>query len=732
MKTKTKKHTCRALMGLVALTTLVMAVNILPALAQQQTIRVGSELAVDGLSVAEQAARSFDLHEELMTIIPFGVENAQLRIEINQKDRDDLAVTPPSGTAPLRVGVVKSVSGNVGKPVGQTFNHGVVGHNSDGSFVWAITVTSPGAQAIRVHFTDFSLPDNTEMYFLGPNDQAHGPYVGKGRNNNGDFWTRSIVSDRGTVLLKYTGDSPDVDQPKMSFTISDVGHIRGRPPRSQEKSDDTWPCSDNAACLVDVNCVDTGLAAPAEDAVAKMEWIEGRYIYTCSGGLLADTDPDTQIPYFLTANHCLASDNSSLQTFFNYTTDSCEGFCPDNVLTGEPPSASTIGGTVVATGSEGDFTFLTLDESPPAGAVFLGWNNSPVAFSDGNELHRISNPNFGPQAYSSHVVDADSPTCRSWPRGERIYSKDTLGATMGGSSGSPVLNSEGEVVGQLSGCCGYNCGNVCDSDNNWTVDGALAYYWPLVEEFLDPQPECTTAADCDDGLYCNGTESCVGSVCQPGEPVVCNDNISCTDDSCDENTDLCSHIANNANCDDGFFCTGTEICDPDNDCTSGSNPCTGNEVCNDITDTCDIPVCNNNGTCELNEDCFNCPDDCISGTTEGTDCNACFKGKCDGICHPKEVGTDCPDCAVSYCCGDGVCSGEENTTTCAIDCGATPVTETNCSDGIDNDGDGRTDCADEDCSSDPLCSSSCYPRKAECTTNEECCSGKCLRNNTCK
>ena len=144
MKSNPKKHTCRVLIGLVALTTHVIIANTMPALAQQRAIRVGPEVAVGGLTVAEQAARSLHLHERLMSIMPPGAANAQLRIEINQKDLDDLAVKPPSGTAPLRVGVVKSIPGHIGKAVGQAFNHGVIEQNRDASFVWALTVTSPG------------------------------------------------------------------------------------------------------------------------------------------------------------------------------------------------------------------------------------------------------------------------------------------------------------------------------------------------------------------------------------------------------------------------------------------------------------------------------------------------------------------------------------------------------------------------------------------------------------
>ena len=50
-------------------------------------------------------------------------------------------------------------------------------------------------------------------------------------------------------------------------------------------------------------------------------------------------------------------------------------------------------------------------------------------------LKRVSHPNFGAQTYAEHQVDTGAQTCSGWPRGERIYSRDTLGATDGGSSG---------------------------------------------------------------------------------------------------------------------------------------------------------------------------------------------------------------------------------------------------------------------------------------------------------
>ena len=52
-------------------------------------------------------------------------------------------------------------------------------------------------------------------------------------------------------------------------------------------------------------------------------------------------------------------------------------------------------------------------------------------------------------------------------------------------------------------------------------------------------------------------------------------------------------------------------------------------------------------------------------------------------------------------------SGAEGEYTISVDC--PPETELNCMDATDNDGDGKTDCDDEDCADDAYCTASCTP-----------------------
>jgi len=505
--------------------------------------RAPSEVSVDGVTPEAFFEQQRELHDWLVTQLPEGVDQVVVRVDITDQERD--SITAPVNTdepAPMRVGVVKSLRDRVGLARGEDLNRNAKASNSvmqqttDGGFVWATTVTSPGAVAIRVHFEDFSIPANAEVYFLSQEGEAYGPYVGAGPDDTGEFWSNSLTSSTGIVLLKYYG-APDADDlAGLSLRITDVAHVSIDFPRPVGEGGIASFCTYNASCVDNATCGSTGPASAAESAVAKMRWISGAYVYICTGGLLADTDGSSQIPYFLTANHCMSrsKDAKNLEAYFQYQvscgTSNCVGsFSP-------APSPSTLGASVVATGRSGDFTLLQLNQTPPSGSVFLGWNSTPIANTNGAALHRISHPSGAPQAYSRHAVDTGAGTCTGWPRGERIYSNDISGATEGGSSGSPVVNAAGEVVGQLSGCCGYNCGNVCDSGSNSTVDGAFAYYWSSVAPYLDPQggpnPVCGDGT-CDAGEdSCNCPADCPGTCGCGGNKAPCNTGADCCSGNC--------------------------------------------------------------------------------------------------------------------------------------------------------------------------------------------------------
>jgi hypothetical protein len=164
--------------------------------------------------------------------------------------------------------------------------------------------------------------------------------------------------------------------------------------------------------------------------------------------------------------------------------------------------------------------------------------------------------------------------------------------------------------------------------------------------------QCQGPADCDDGLYCNGWEDCVGGVCVAGPAISCDDGISCTVDTCNEAIAACANVADDSVCDDGEFCNGTEICNTTQDCQAGTPPnandgvgCT-DDTCDEATDsivsTPNNTNCDNSQFCDGVETC-DAVNDCQAGSDPCPDqtCNE-ISDQCSGSPDPiakLETGT---------------------------------------------------------------------------------------------
>ena len=204
-------------------------------------------------------------------------------------------------------------------------------------------------------------------------------------------------------------------------------------------------------------------------------------------------------------------------------------------------------------------------------------------------------------------------------------------------------------------------------------------------------PPCVNDGDCADGLFCNGAETCDPTgICLAGTPVDCDDAVGCTDDSCNEATDSCDNDTNDALCDNGLFCDGSETCDLNNDCQAGSDPCSG-QSCDEGTDSC--------FNCVTDPDCAdgqfcNGVEICVAGACQAgppVDCDdgvACTDDSCD------EGADSCGNVANDGLCDNGqFCDGSE---TCDVnnDCqaGSDPCddgvgcTDDSCDEGADSCG----------------------------------------------
>jgi V8-like Glu-specific endopeptidase len=454
---------------------------------EQQGYRVGNVAGTD------VDARQVDIHARLVAERPAGADERPLTIEVTDEERASLGVNEP-GTRKLRIGTVKALNAHVrfddltpsalkGRRVRE---HGVLQGTDDGGLVWTASLRSEGATALQVRIDGFFLPPGAELWFYTTAGETHGPYTWAGPQATREFWTNSVSGSEAYLQLRMSGPVSQEDLRRLGFVIADVVHIdesilkRGSGP---EAASSAGFCSYNASCVESGECVGPEWN-DVRNAVARIRFNSGPFAYLCSGGLVADTGA-SGTPYFLTANHCISrsGEASSMEAFFQYRSTAN---CGSANNCGSPSSSvpRTLGATILSTSSTSDYTLLRLSQPAPTGSHFLGWTTASVATANNTQLFRFSHPAGAPQAYSAHVVDTSRPTCSSWPRGAWIYSSDVFGATEGGSSGSPVVNAQSKLVGQLSGACGFNVNDSCDKNANATVDGAFANYYNAVSQFL--------------------------------------------------------------------------------------------------------------------------------------------------------------------------------------------------------------------------------------------------------
>ncbi|MEM1411326.1 MAG: trypsin-like peptidase domain-containing protein, partial [Pseudomonadota bacterium] len=307
--------------------------------------------------------------------------------------------------------------------------------------------------------------------------ELYGPFGTELMDVHGTLWTPSVYGERITLIAATPATTGGA-----SFRIASVAELfeldaQGQPKLEANPKNDL-PCAEDAQCI---GTSSFSTIEETQSAIGSYTFVSGGSSFVCSGGLVNDTDTETFIPYFLTANHCLSTgaEASTVEVVWDYYASSCNGSAPSR---GSLPRSN--GATLLRTGEFADFTFLRLS-NVPGGRWFMGWETGRSAISNGTVLHRVSHPGGGPQVYSRTAVSSPPPfSCSGLPTSNYIYSSQLQGGTAGGSSGAPVLLDNGRIVGQFFGDCGENIDDNCDYDN-LAVDGALASFFGEIATYLE-------------------------------------------------------------------------------------------------------------------------------------------------------------------------------------------------------------------------------------------------------
>ncbi|SPE51083.1 putative Lysyl endopeptidase [Verrucomicrobia bacterium] len=351
---------------------------------------------------------------------------------------------------------------------------------TNGWRAWSVSVTSSGALALRVHLEGVMLPPGAQVLVFDPANPSSAPpaITAQALKGQPDVWSGTVFSDQAMVQCQVP---PGVAPGAVSFSITQVSHLYLLPPAPNLKQ--------AGACELDVSCYPAWL----QDAsgVARMSFVDQGNTYVCTGCLLAANDPNNTSDYFLTANHCIGNQAlaSTIELFWFYQTSSCNGPPPD--LSSVP---TTSGADLLATSTGNDFTFLRLRQAAPSGAHALAWStNTPNV---GDPLVGIHHPTGDYKRISFGSFYASDPDfwAVQWSQGVTEF----------GSSGSPLINANHQVIGQLNGGFdgpGSSCQNPSDPDQYGRFD--LTY--PAIKQWIDPNGSGPTNPVTNQVTFVRGT-----------------------------------------------------------------------------------------------------------------------------------------------------------------------------------------------------------------------------------
>jgi hypothetical protein len=362
----------------------------------------------------------------------------------------------------------------------------------NGGKIWRTTIQSYGAINLSVNFNDFYLPSGSRLQLYNQDRTDVTRAFDNSQNRiNGQLGTWFVKGD--ILWIEYYQPPQTQERPRLQINNVIHGYRMGS---VIALVDGMRGINDSGECNYDVNCpIGTDFDAKKDlvkKAVALLNLGNG---YLCSAALVNNTQND-KTPYLLTANHCLENSSPALWSIrFNWVSPT--PVCGTGEDSGDLQTNFTISGAELkANNSKSDFALVRLFEKIPESwdVAFAGWDNSDTdpLFEVG--IHHPNGDIMKICRDDSGATKVDANGTQVWLIGGGSHGSGNgweIGTTESGSSGSPLFNENGRIIGQLY--AGQSACNGLENNKDYDIYGRFGVSWnrgntpeSRLMEWLDP------------------------------------------------------------------------------------------------------------------------------------------------------------------------------------------------------------------------------------------------------
>lgn len=352
----------------------------------------------------------------------------------------------------------------------------------NGDKFWRLKINSPNALSLNLIFDQFFLPTGSELFFYDESrNELLGKYTSLENNESHRFGTWLIESNN--LIIEYYEPSTVTEEVEMHLESITQGYRNAKSFKNEKTLNSSGDCN------LDVDCSIGGDWNYIKELNKKSVGIliSGGNSF-CSGALVNNTADDGK-PYFLTANHCYSN---PANWSFKFDWVSPDPVCATSAISSDSATTKILSGaTLRARSSNTDFCLVEINSAIPT-----AWNLTWAGWDRSDEIPDYVVGIHHPRGDVMKVSRDDTRPIKSSNSGAETWEITAagggweMGVTEGGSSGSPLFDQNGKIIGQLYGG-GADCNGTSDNGSN-DFYGRFGVSWDgasssvRLKDWLDP------------------------------------------------------------------------------------------------------------------------------------------------------------------------------------------------------------------------------------------------------